>query len=70
MSQQFGTPQTGSGVGTGGGSSLSAAEVKTLYENNLNTNAFTNADKVKLDSLSIATDTQSFLTALRGAQPQ
>lgn len=49
------------------GPSESAASIKTKYEQNPDTNNFSDADKAKLNSLTIATSTQSFLTALRGA---
>ena len=44
-------------VQQGGGTSITAAEIKTAYESNADTNAFTDADKTKLDGLQQVTDT-------------
>ena len=44
-----------------------AASVKTKYESNANTNAFTDAQKSKLDDLIEATDITDFTAALDGA---
>lgn len=72
MSQQFGSPQSGSGTG---GTSETASSIKQKLLQNLDTNNFSDADKQKLDgieSVTIATDiesfTTSFLNALNSAQ--
>ena len=44
-----------------------AASIKTKYESNTDTNAFTDALKLKLDNISEATDTTDFIAALDGA---
>lgn len=44
-----------------------AASIKTKYESNADTNAFTDALKLKLDNISEATDTTDFIAALDGA---
>lgn len=44
-----------------------AASIKTKYESNANTNAFTDAQKTKLDSLVEASDITGFTAALDGA---
>lgn len=64
MSQQFGTPKTS------GGATETTESIKTKYESNDDTNAFTDADKQKLDGLSditAATDTTSFEAAFNAA---
>ena len=43
--------RTAIGAGTGSGASLSDAEVKTAYENNADTNAFTDAEQTKLGGI-------------------
>ena len=52
-------------VGTVGGET--AASVKTKYESNADTNAFTDAEKTKLGALAVATDTTDAVAALDGA---
>ncbi|ALF60315.1 hypothetical protein [Psychrobacter urativorans] len=44
-----------------------AASIKTKYESNANTNAFTDSHKTKLDNITEATDITSFTAALDGA---
>ena len=44
-----------------------AASIKTKYESNANTNAFTDAQKAKIDGLIEATDITDFTAALDGA---
>ena len=44
-----------------------AASIKTKYESNANTNAFTDSQKSKLDGLIEATDINDFTAALDGA---
>lgn len=44
-----------------------AASIKTKYEDNANTNAFTDAHKTKLDALTEAADITGFTAALDGA---
>lgn len=44
-----------------------AASIKTKYESNANTNAFTDAHKTKLDGLTEAADITDFTAALDGA---
>ena len=44
-----------------------AASIKTKYESNANTNAFTDAQKTKLDGLIEASDITDFTAALDGA---
>lgn len=49
MTQHFGTPATSAPV-----AAETAQSIKQKYESNLDTNAFTDAHKTKLDSLSNA----------------
>lgn len=44
-----------------------AASIKTKYESNANTNAFTDAHKTKLDGITAAVDISAFTAALDGA---
>lgn len=74
MSQNFGSP---TGTGGGGGTSETAATIKQKYESNEDTNAFTDANKQKLEGIepvTVAADIESFradfLAALdNGQQP-
>ncbi|WP_394211171.1 hypothetical protein [Psychrobacter piscatorii] len=60
MSQSFGSPSLG-------GTNETAETIKTKYESNENTNAFTDDDKQKLESIEVASDISSFTAAFNAA---
>jgi hypothetical protein len=54
-------------VAQGSGGTLTAAQIKTEYESNADTNAFTDAEKSKLAALTEAANINDFTAALDGA---